>query len=159
KESLAGLGRRADAATIYRTFVGTLVPKTGACVLGEKYAGRGDEIARFRQLFPDGKILATVRDPRDVLLSNGKRIEQESNMEHYWDGAHLMVLDDWANLSVLHRIHNQTQTSSYLQIRYEDLVGAPEETMHKVCAFLAVPFRKEVLVEGALRHDDGREWR
>jgi len=157
--ALRGLPADAPRGEVYRALTAALAGKPGAEVVGEKYAGRGAEMRPFRALLPAGKILMIVRDPRDVLLSNKKRIEQESDMEDYWAGAHLMALDDWAELAVLHRSFDQIQGGAYLQIRYEDLVSAPEPVLRRVCDFVGVPFAPEMLQEGALRHDDGREWR
>ena len=159
QEALRALPAGAPKGEIYRALIGSLAGTPGAQVVGEKYAGRGAEMQPFHSLVPDGKILMIVRDPRDVLLSNKKRMEQEAEMENYWAGSHLMVLDDWADLAVRHRSFDQVQGGTYLQIRYEDLVSEPEPSLRRVCAFIGVPFAPEMLQEGALRHDDGREWR
>ena len=158
----AALGRLpADAprGDIYRALTGSLVDKPGVQLVGEKYAGRGAEALPFRKHLPDGKIIMIVRDPRDVLLSNKKRVEQEADMENYWAGAPLMAIDDWASLAVLHRSLDQIQGGSYLQVRYEDLVGDPEATVRRICAFLGVEFAPEMVAPGALRHEDGRVWK
>ncbi len=159
EEALGRLPADASKGEIYRALTGSLVDKPGVELVGEKYAGRGAEVLPFRALLPDGKIIMIVRDPRDVLLSNKKRVEQEAAMENYWAGAHLMVVDDWASLAVLHRSLDQIQGGAYLQVRYEDLVGDPEATLRKVCTFLDLPFAPEMLDPGALRHEDGRPWK
>lgn len=157
--ALRELPSGAPKGDIYRALTRALAGKPEAAVVGEKYAGRGAEMRPFHSMVPDGRILMIVRDPRDVLLSNKKRIEQEAEMEHYWAGSHLMALDDWADLAVLHRSFDQVQGGTYLQVRYEDLVSAPDPTLRRICDFIGVPFAPEMLADGALRHDDGRQWR
>jgi hypothetical protein len=159
ESALAGLSEAAAKGDIYRALTAALVDDPAAKVIGEKYAGRGAEMRPFHALVPDGKVLMIVRDPRDVLLSNKKRIEQEADMENYWAGSHLMVLDDWAQLAVLHRSFDQIQSGLYSLVRYEDLVSAPEAALRRICDFLGLPYAAEMLREGALRHDDGRQWR
>jgi Sulfotransferase family len=157
--ALGALPEDAPKGEVYGVLLAALAGKPEARVVGEKYAGRGAEMHPFRTHVPDGKILMIVRDPRDVLLSNKKRIEQEADMDNYWAGAHLMALDDWAELAVLHRSFEQIQGGNYLQVRYEDLVAQPEQVLRQVCDFVGVPFAPEMTKDGALRHDDGREWR
>jgi hypothetical protein len=159
EEALGMLPAAASKGEIYRALTRSLVDKRGADLVGEKYAGRGAELLPFRTLLPDGKMIMVVRDPRDVLLSNKKRVEQEADMENYWAGAHLMVVDDWSALAVLHRSLDQIQGGAYLQVRYEDLVGEPEPTARRICTFLGVPFAPEMIASGALRHEDGRPWK
>jgi hypothetical protein len=159
EQALGALPEDAPKGDIYSTLTTGLVDKPGMQVVGEKYAGRGAEMLPFHEVLPDGKVIMIVRDPRDVLLSNKKRIEQEADMDSYWAGAHLMALDDWASLAVRHRSFDQIQGGTYLQLRYEDLVRAPEETVKGICDFLGVPFAPEILQSGAMRHEDGREWK
>ena len=156
--ALSALPEGAAAGEVYGTLMLALAGRPGAEVIGEKYAGRGREMQPFRQGVPDGRIIMVVRDPRDVLLSNRKRVEQEVDVETFWRGAHLMALDDWAQLAVLHRAFDQAQGGVYMHILYEDLVRAPEAGVRRLCQFLDVPFVASMLDEGALRHEDGREW-
>lgn len=155
---LESLAARTVEPSMYGRVLQSLLNKDGCTVIGEKYAGRGEEMAPFQQAEPSGKILMIVRDPRDAFVSNRMRIEQEATIDLIARGAHLKLLDDWAYLSVQHRNFNQAQRGQYLQIRYEDLVASPEETSRRICAFLAVPFAPEMIAAGNLKHDDGREW-
>jgi len=157
--ALGALSPGAPSGEVYRALTEALAGGPGVAVIGEKYAGRGAEMHPFHVHVPDGKIVMIVRDPRDVLLSNRKRVEQEVDADTFWRGAHLMVLDDWANLAVLHRSFDQIQGRRYLMVRYEDLVAEPEAEARRLCDFLDIPFAPEMLAQGAMRHDDGREWR
>ncbi len=159
RQAIVALPPAAATGDVYRALTRGLLDRRDAALIGEKYAGRGAEMHPFHVHVPDGKVIMIVRDPRDVLLSNRKRVEQEVDVETFWRGSHLMALDDWANLAVLHRSFDQIQGRTYLQVRYEDLVAGPEATLRRLCDFLGVAFAPEMLAEGALRHDDGREWR
>jgi hypothetical protein len=156
--ALAELPAQPPAGDAYRALTGALAGP-GPRVVGEKYAGRGAEMHPFHLHLPEGKVVMITRDPRDVLLSNRKRVEQEVDADSFWRGAHLLALDDWAHLAVLHRSFDQIQGGTYLHLRYEDLVADPEAASRALCSFLGVPFAPQMLAEGALRHDDGREWR
>jgi tetratricopeptide (TPR) repeat protein len=101
-------------------------------------------IPAFVRIFPETKILVSLRDPRDVVLSCFMQnlplnqvgvayLSLESTIEEY---AALMEM--WRTIAP--RIRNP-----YLEIRYEDMVEDLESVARKTLDFLGVPWDARVL--------------
>ena len=86
---------------------------------------RFEEVAR---LFPAARFVQIVRDGRDVALSfKGYRFGGLNALE---------VADRWSRATVAaDRIGHALGPDRYLRIRYEDLVGLPEQTLDRLCDF------------------------
>jgi hypothetical protein len=96
-------------------------------------------IDRILETFPNAKVVHMVRDGRDVCLSyqnvhettedtfGPKRIHENAL---YWiDGLRRVA----------------TFEDQVFDVRYEDLVLQPEETLKALCSFLELPFTTEML--------------
>jgi hypothetical protein len=86
---------------------------------------------RIASVFPNAQYIHLVRDGADVA--------------HSLVEAHLQP--DLAAAALRWRLSvnaaqrfSQTGKPSWLEVRYEALVTAPETTVHRVCAFLDIPF-------------------
>jgi hypothetical protein len=93
---------------------------------------------RLLAAFPAGKVLLMVRDPRDVFASH-KHLEERL--------LGRFPSERWVlrNLSRSQAIAAARRTG-VRSVRYEDLVGDPEGTLHEVAAYLAIEF------DAVLRH-------
>ncbi len=97
--------------------------------------------------FPDVRLVHVIRDGRDAVCSAAKHPDRR-----WVDGAwvwqlHPHSLEDLARTWV-------TDTSAgmrfrgdprYREVRYEDLVTRPDETLRELCDFLGEPFDADVL--------------
>ena len=112
-----------------------------ANVWGEKTPGHLVWLPQIYSLFPDARIIITIRDPRDILLSyddrwgNGKRdtaflMRSCAQVRHYFD--HLLQSPAFP-------------ANQVCRVRYESLTSRPEEAIAEVCAFLEVPFEEQML--------------
>jgi len=92
---------------------------------------------------PEARIVHMVRDPRDRYASvrhrNGQELSRVGAATGRW------LLSTRAGLRNVAR-----HPARYLLVRYEDLTRAPEATLRRVCAFLDVPFRPEMLARDEL---------
>lgn len=61
---------------------------------GEKYAGTCQEVGPFFEMYPEGQVIHIIRDPRDVFVSNKKRIEELSPAAIEVND-HLLIVRDW----------------------------------------------------------------
>ena len=113
----------------------------GATIWGEKTPGHLVWLPQIQKLFPDARIIITIRDPRDILLSYDDRwggalrdteflMQSCAQVRHYF---HHFLLPDVFPPEQVHRV------------RYECLVSNPHEVMTKVCDFLNVPFEPAML--------------
>lgn len=101
-------------------------------------------IAAILSIFPDAKIILGVRHPKAVVLSN--------LMQHFEINpgmASLMSLDDIARAYVAIMGYWQRVTMaceiSYLQVRYEDVVGDLEAEARRLADFMELPWNEAML--------------
>jgi hypothetical protein len=104
----------------------------------EKTPGNIAHVDRIWDAWPDAQVIHITRDPRDVFAS---LVEARK-----WDTA-AEFADRWAatvgrNEQLL--AHLRPGAESYLAIRYEDLIGAPDATMRRVLEFLHEQWEPQV---------------
>ena len=116
----------------------------------------------IKTLFPNLVVIHSVRDPRANTLSQRTRWPSTSA----WRSA-----SRWQACVDAGRRWQQRRATPYVEVRYEDLVTAPERTCEAICAFLGIPFDPAMLTfdhverewnptnpgEGAKRHYQGFE--
>jgi len=91
----------------------------------------------IRKTFPQARYLHLVRDGRDVISSMVKR-----HGEAYLDEA----IFRWNNS--IHRIHTfqkKIKLENFIEIRYEDLVQRPQDTLTRVARFINIDYSQEML--------------
>ena len=128
---------RFDAAGLFEGFIrceAGVSPGSGI-VWGDKsptYIRHLDLIARE---FPQARIVHIVRDVRDVVLSARKA----------WNKDILRTAHRWArDVREAHTFCLREPARS-MELKYEDLVSAPEEQLRRLCAFIGVPFSDAML--------------
>ncbi|RMH72101.1 MAG: sulfotransferase [Gemmatimonadetes bacterium] len=104
----------------------------------DRTAVKWESIPHFLNMFPQGKVIHTYRDPRAVLASYKKMT--------YHPG--LMYMDSiFASLAMFNFI-GQESIRNHPQIyllKYENLVANPEHTLKSVCDFLEIDFIPQML--------------
>ena len=112
---------------------------------GEKTPHHEKRIARIASLFPDGRFIHIVRDPRDVVLSLRR--------EAWWPWRSVQRTARAVRQTLRRqRFAERVLTDRYLRVRYEDLATDPERTLRAVCAFLGEEFDERML-----RHHESSE--
>lgn len=95
------------------------------------YGARLDLLTHF---FPEAKVIHMVRDGRDVALSFART--------PWWHASPRLNLARWQR--EIKRIALDAalylNSSTYLEVRYEDLVANTESEMHRICNFLGIQF-------------------
>lgn len=123
----------------YRILLERWAEHQGASRWGEKTPGNIYHSNILIDMFPDAKFIHLVRDPRAGVASM-KRVS--------------FFLDD-APFNALYRRKIMTHgrawffrsvpTSQRIELRYEDLVTASEDTLQKLCTFLEVAYEPSML--------------
>ncbi len=107
---------------------------------GEKTPGHALWLQDIREMFPSAKIIVTVRDPRDVLVSYCQRWNRGRFNSRF-------VMESAANirfhLDCLR--HAEFPPEQVHWIHYEYLTAEPEKVMRGVCRFLQVDFFPQML--------------
>jgi len=96
------------------------------------------------RVFPDAQIVHVIRDGRDVVVSHRKRFG-------YWSSVKSTL--KWPKyIKVARGVGETLRTDQYHEVRYEDLVGKPEETMRSLLEFLGEPWDPQVLEFASKEH-------
>ena len=93
----------------------------------------------FVQKFPNGKILHTVRDPLDTIGS----LVARGQSPYY--AASVYLCNTAAALGQRHH-------TAYHEVKYEELVFNPEDTLRAICDFFGISFHEKMLTPGQEKH-------
>jgi len=112
-----------------------------AGIWGEKTPGHLVWLPQIHKLFSDGRIIITIRDPRDILLSYDNR----------WGGGRRETEFLMKSCAQIRYYFNYLLRSAVFPseqvcwVRYESLVSRPDEVITEICAFLNVQFESGML--------------
>ena len=111
--------------------------KPSAIRWGDKTPLNTFHLQRIRKVFPEAKFVHIIRDGRDVVSSYLKAgIYQKAE-----DAAKRWL----SSIRLAQRFARQVGEDRYLEIRYEQLVKDPETSVKKVCRFIDLEYRDEML--------------
>jgi hypothetical protein len=97
-------------------------------------------LPKIRRMFPSAQIVHIIRDGRDAVLSMMER-RHDIRVYNTYHGAKL-----WQQyVEAGHNDGMALGPEAYLEIRYEDLITEPAETVRKVCGFLNEEFSESVI--------------
>ncbi|MEO8558325.1 MAG: sulfotransferase [Rhodospirillales bacterium] len=143
-------GFAADAAStaqLLDLFMAEVARHQGKPRWAEKTPGNVAHMAHILDYWPDAKILHIVRDPKDVFASlhGGGKSGGPSGFAEIWCGIVGKARRDAASMDIVGK--------SYLELRYETLVNAPEQTMRQVLDFIGATWEPKV-AQFAGKQDD-----
>lgn len=106
---------------------------------GEKSVLEWTNIPTFLSMFPNGKTIHIIRDPRDVVASYREMTVEPKY--RYLDATFACLHSlNWSN-----DIGKSLPPEKYYVLRHEDIISAPEETTKKLCNFLNIDFEANML--------------
>ena len=105
---------------------------------GDKMPGYVLHVASLAGLFPEARFVHIIRDGRDVALSLVELWFSERGV-----GQAAMF---WKRrVSAGRAAGRRLAPGRYREVRYEDLVGRPEDTLPELCEFAGVDFDEQML--------------
>jgi len=142
-----------DINLVFREMLLSLLEKyrqqSGKARIAEKSPNNIFFFQHLHMMFPESPLIHVIRDGRDVVCSlltmnwinpqTGRRVEYTTDARkaaEYWASAVAMGRRASQNPSIRPR---------YLEVRYEDIVLNPEETLRKLFSFLGEPWDPAVL--------------
>lgn len=99
--------------------------------------GNINHVSALSMLFPDSRIVHVIRDGRDVaasLLELGWADRMEDAARYWRD-----------QVGSARRVLRQLPAGRHHELRYEDLVLSPEQTLREVCDAIELPFNPAML--------------
>ena len=117
--------------------------KEGKPRWGDKTPQYVYEIPLLLEVFPDAQVIHVCRDGRDVAISL---------MKEPWGPANVFAAAGlWRDAVSRGRASGRRLSSrTYCEVRYEDLLTAPEPVLRRVCSFLDEPFHPATLAPSRL---------
>ncbi|MFW6116409.1 MAG: sulfotransferase family protein [bacterium] len=113
----------------------------GAVRWGDKTPSYVRYIPELSAIFPETQFIHLIRDGRDVALS-----AQAKWGDKHWYMDSYYLLKNWArNVKDGRQAGRQLGPDRYLEIHYEQLVQAPEDTVRRLCGFLNESFHSAML--------------
>ncbi len=157
-DELAAATPRRSLASLVRSVFAAEAKAAGKSHLFIKENGLYRYLPFVQRAFPGAKVVAMVRDPRDMALSWKRSAVLRGGVVR----ASAIWRADQDGL--LHTAGYLARGRDLHVIRYEDLVAAPESTLREVCAFLGLPYDPAMLAfhagEGAAAQAAASEtWR
>ncbi|MFT4549756.1 MAG: hypothetical protein ACI9MB_003731, partial [Verrucomicrobiales bacterium] len=113
-------------------------------------------IPSFLRIVPKGKIIVSIRDPRDVLVSSlFAHFAPERNtvaLAHPFDAADKInsELGTWLHFREL------LDPSQFIEVRYEELVADPSTEVAHICEFLEIDHDPSVILPNVHQDSVGR---
>ena len=120
-----------------RTFYTIYAKKHNKKRWGDKTPPYSAHIIDIKKLLPEAYFIHLIRDGRDVALS----------LKDKWFGPGNKI-DELANNWVyrIRETRRQAQhLTNYIEIRFEDLITEPENTLKKICNFIKLPYSNQML--------------
>lgn len=138
---------------VYRRFLAHEVRRRDAAVACEQTPRNVFHLEEIHRLFPAGRVVNMVRDPRAVLLSQKNKWKRRflggngipaSEALRAWINYHPVTISQLWKSSVL--AADDFGGEPWLRtVRFEDLVADPEEQMQEICDFVGLEFSGDLL--------------
>ncbi len=136
---------------IYWSILKTLFPSEKICYLGDKEALAWTRIPAFLEMFPDGKAIIIVRDPRDVVNSFKRTTIAKGD-------DYLISLFDVVDAINHAERFSLRMPNRVLMVKFEMLKLQPEDEIRRICDFLEIEFEPLMLDEGSFTDHAGNIW-
>jgi hypothetical protein len=105
---------------------------------GDKTPFYTQDIDLLWDLFPGSQFVHLVRDGRDVALSQTRISWLPSNVPQ--------IAADWRHkTTICHKVGRVLPPGHFFELRYEDLVTKPEESLASICEFLGEDYSADML--------------
>ena len=121
-------------------------------IWGEKTQLAWSKIPDFLTMFPDGKALLLIRDPRDI-VSSFKRFTNEEGLK-YLDGAFTSL----SSMQYGKQFEKSLNADNFRLVRYEDLVSNYKNELKKLCEWIGVSWHEAITDTTKYKDNYGKLW-
>ncbi len=133
--------RIGDPGSFLRAFYGRHAASQGKTRWGDRTLDHLAHMVRLAEWLPETRFIHLVRDGRDVAAAGRTTVENPPPAA--------ATASRWAATLGVARAFNPGP-DRYLEIRYEDLVAAPEATLRRICGFIDLPWHSALLEYGRI---------
>jgi hypothetical protein len=132
REILGRIPNKRSWSAIFETILRFYAPpgKEDEFIWGDKTPGYLNHMLLLQELFPSGRFLHIIRDPRDYALS----------VQQAWNKSLYRAAYRWRNTLEKVRHDSAKLGSNYMEIYFESLLDNPEQTLRRICDYLGCSF-------------------
>ena len=154
--------RAAQGAQTYREFVAGVYDEYARLhckpLSGEKSPGFCRRLPQLHGLLPEARILHLIRDGRDIALSIRDWGKGAAKLE-LWEEEPIGVAALWWRRDVSRGCEDgrKLDGSVYMEVRYEELIANPEQSLRQIAEHLDIPYDQSMVSyhEGKVREKAG----
>jgi len=151
---MENINGRYNYSSIYDAIMTELLLKDDSDkIWGEKTNVAWRSIPDFFDMFPNGRVINIIRDPRAV-LSSWKQFTHASGND-YLDS----ILNSYDAMSTAIFYNSDYSEKRYFTVIYEELVSSPYKTMNDLCNKIDIPFSEEMLDQSQFKDIHGESWK
>jgi Sulfotransferase family len=153
-DTLNALNKTYSYSSAYDSIMKNLfLKKSHKRIWGEKTNLAWTKVPDFMEMFPEGRVIHIIRDPRAVLSSWKKFTHAPGN--DYLDS----ILNCQDSMSKALYYQDVYAEKRYLMITYEDLVLNTEKVIKRVCKSLDISFNENMLDTSLFTNIRGEPWK
>jgi hypothetical protein len=140
---------------LFAVMMDLFAERKGKAIKGEKTPAHFQYAETLLEWFPSAKIIHMMRDPRAIFISELRRRQKEAQSFPYRQLKRLpalMKLYILLQTTLTWRASARTASTNvakypgrYKVQRFEELVRQPQEQVPALCAYLGVPFQRQML--------------
>ena len=120
-------------------------------IIGEHAGNEWRNITNYLQMFPKGKVIIILRDPRDIICSFKKNTIAKKN-------DYLISLFNFVDLIDYSLLLKKDYPNNIHIIKFNELKKDSKFIMKKVCKFLAIKFNQKMINEKYFKDINGKKW-
>lgn len=129
-----------------------LLVNTEAEIWGEKTTLVWTKIPGFFDMFPEGRVIHIIRDPRAIVASWRKMTHAPGN--DYLDS----IYNCKGSMEKMRQYEKDFEEKRYAAVKFEDLVKFPHRAVRKICADLDLAYEKNILNTTYFTDKSGEDW-
>ena len=137
--TVRGADYTVDPTLDYRALVNDFLRQKQAAGGGKEHVGATvhRHFERLRFLWPEARYIHLLRDPRDVA---------RSVVQKGWAGSLYQAAEFWIEAErSWDALRPHLEPGRSVEVRYEELVAAPERELARLCAFVGVDYSEAML--------------
>jgi len=151
---IGDLGKDYTRLDIFSRFLHYETGKNGKRLPCEKTPQNVFYIQEILENFPNARIINMVRDPRGVMLSQKRKWKRRQLGANFITRREVVRLRINYHPITISKLWNAALDAAkafssekrVLDLKFEDLVKSPEETVKRLCKFLNLPFESGMLL-------------
>jgi hypothetical protein len=130
--------RELNGTTAARAFYDLYARQQGKPRWGDKTPGYQIRMLKLKKALPEARFIHVIRDGRDVVVSQARKASEPTPLE--------TAAKRWRSRVLATRLRaRRLDESSYMEVRYEDLIRDTEGTLRRICEFLELRFDRRML--------------